>query len=50
MVKGPAFLRLLLGAPKAPWNNSFERQIDRAVECAIQQIALLEPTEGKRSR
>jgi hypothetical protein len=38
MVKEPAFLRLLLGAPKAPWNNSFERQVDRAVDYAMERL------------
>ncbi len=39
MVKGPAFLRLLLGAPASPWNDSFERQIEQAVAYVASQVS-----------
>lgn len=39
MVKGPAFLRLLLGAPASPWNESFEQQIEQAVAYVIDQVS-----------
>ncbi len=39
MVKGPAFLRLLLGAPASPWNDSFERQIEQAAAYVASQIS-----------
>lgn len=39
MVKGPAFLRILLGAPTLPWNASFVPQIERAVAYVIGQVS-----------
>lgn len=39
MVKGPAFMRLLLGAPSAPWCEGFEAQVERAVAFAAGQVS-----------
>ena len=45
MVKGPALLRLLLGASAALWNASFERQTDQAVAYVMSQTVA---HEGRR--
>src|SRR5262249_34828565 len=44
MAKGPAFLRLLLGAPAANWNESFERQIGEAVAYVRGQLPARSPS------
>ncbi|MDQ0393217.1 TetR/AcrR family transcriptional regulator [Labrys monachus] len=43
MVKGPAFLRLLLGAAPSSWNESFERQIGEAVAYVSGQLPARSP-------
>ncbi|MBV9750058.1 MAG: TetR/AcrR family transcriptional regulator [Acetobacteraceae bacterium] len=47
MVKGPAFLRFLLGAAASPWNDSFEQQIEQAVAYVVGQVSSPKGANGR---